>query len=269
MRTTDGDVVLGLYRSRHPRDVLEAAAGLGVVRLDTASNYLHHRSHEVLKTAAGDLLPRFSLSTKVGYFPGEHSLGPARLRAGVEQAAKDLGREPDTVLLHNPEHARPGTEMLAQACAVLADAAQAGLCGSWGVSSWDPRPLVDLEAPSPDVLMVRAGLLVGVEVLEAAETLVTRWKPSQVWGMSPFGGSTTEALWERFDPRIFLRRSAPATKVQAAFRSAYELPRVGAVAVGTDSIEHLRELVGALAYEVDDQVVLEYRQLLRARHQPV
>ncbi|MFJ4703718.1 aldo/keto reductase [Streptomyces anulatus] len=269
MRTTDGDVVLGLYRSRHPRDVLEAAAGLGVVRLDTASNYLHHRSHEVLKTAAGDLLPRFSLSTKVGYFPGGHSLDPARLRAGVEQAAKDLGREPDTVLLHNPEHARPGPEMLAQACAVLADAAQAGLCGSWGVSSWDPRPLVDLEVPSPDVLMVRAGLLVGVEVLEAAETLVTCWKPSQVWGMSPFGGSATEAVWERFDPRIFLRCSAPATRVQAAFRSAYALPGVGAVAVGTDSVEHLRELVGALAYEVDDQVVLEYRQLLRARHQPV
>ncbi|WP_329160706.1 hypothetical protein OHA63_29785 [Streptomyces anulatus] len=115
--------------------------------------------------------------------------------------------------------------------------------------------------------MVRAGLLVGVDVLEAAETLVTRWKPSQVWSMSPFGGNTAEAVWERFDPQIFLRHSAPATRVQAAFRSAYELPRVGAVAVGTDSVEHLRELV-ALVYEVDDQVVLEYRQLLRARHQP-
>ncbi|MEW2313368.1 aldo/keto reductase [Streptomyces sp. NPDC006864] len=265
----DGDVVLGLYRSRHPRDVLEAAVGLGVVRLDTASNYLRHRSHEVLRTSSGDLLPKFSLSTKIGYFPGEHSLDPARLRAAVEQAAKDLGREPDTVLLHNPEHARPGAEMLAQACTVLVDAARAGLCGHWGVSSWDPRPLVDLDAPSPDVLMVRAGLLVGVDILEAAEALVARWQPSQVWGMSPFGGSTSEAVWEQFDPRIFLRHSAPATKVQAAFRSAYELPRVGAVAVGTDSVEHLQELVGALAHEVDDQVVLEYRQLLRARHQPL
>ncbi|MET8590385.1 aldo/keto reductase [Streptomyces sp. NPDC005078] len=237
--------------------------------MDTASNYLRHRSHEVLKTVASDLLPKLSVSTKVGYFPGEHSLAPARLRAGVEQAAKDLGREPDAVLLHNPEQSHPDAEMLAQACAVLADAAQTGLCGGWGVSSWDPRPLADLDAPRPDVLMVRSGLLVGADVLEAAEALVTRWRPSQVWGMSPFGGSTTEAVWGKFDPRIFLRNSPPATRVQAAFRSAYGLPRVDAVAVGTDNVDHLRELVGALAYEVDDQVVWEYRQLLQARRQPV
>lgn len=172
------------------------------------------------------------------------------------------------MLLHNPEHAHPDAETLAQACAVLADAAQRGLCGGWGVSSWDPRPLVDLDIPRPDVLMVRSGLLVGAEVLEAAEALVTRWRPSQVWGMSPFGGSTTEAVWEKFDPRIFLRCSPPATRVQAALRSAYALPRVDAVAVGTDNVDHLRELIGALAYEVDDQMVREYRQLLQARRQP-
>lgn len=218
---------------------------------------------------AGDLLPQFSVSTKVGYFPGEHSLAPAQLRTGVEQTAKDLGREPDTVLLHNPEHSRPDAETLARACAVLADAARAGLCRGWGISSWDPRPLVDLDVPRPDVLMVRSGLLVGVDVLEAAEDLVTLWRPSQVWGMSPFGGNTTEAVWEKFDPRIFLRDSPSATRVQAAFRSAYGLPPVDAVAVGTNNVDHLRELVGALAYEVNVQVVSEYKQLLQDRRQPV
>ncbi|MFJ1649700.1 hypothetical protein [Streptomyces sp. NPDC088258] len=87
--------------------------------------------------------------------------------------------------------------------------------------------------------------------------------------MSPFGGSTTEEVWGKFDPRIFLRSSPPVTRVQAAFRSAYGLPRVDAVAVGTSNVDHLRELVGALVYEVDDQVVLEYRQLLKARRQRV
>ena len=48
----------------------------------------------------------------------------------------------------------------------------------------------------------------------------------------------------------------------------YALPRVDAVAVGTDNVDHLRELIGALAYEVDDQMVREYRQLLQARRQP-
>ncbi|MFE5097439.1 aldo/keto reductase [Streptomyces sp. NPDC056638] len=265
MRTTDGNIVLGLYRSGHARDLLEAAADLGVTRLDTASNYLSHRSHEVLKTTAGDLLPKFSVSTKVGYFPEGHSLAPTRLRAAAEQAIKDLGQEPDLVLLHNPEHSAPDAETLAQACAVLADAAQAGLCHSWGVSTWDPRPLMDLDVPRPDVLMVRAGLLVGVDALEAAEALAKRWCPSQVWGMSPFGGSTAKAVWERFDPRVFLRNPPSATKVQAAFRSSYGLPRVDAVAVGTDNINHLRELTEALAYEVDEKAVREYRQLLKAR----
>ncbi|WP_073967586.1 aldo/keto reductase [Streptomyces sp. CB02460] len=269
MRTTDGDVILGLYRSGHARDVLEEAAELGVARLDTASNYFRHRSHEVLNTVAGDLLPRFSVSTKVGYFPGGHSLDPARLRAAVQRAAKDLGREPDTVLLHNPEHSRPDAETLGRACAVLTDATRAGLCRGWGISTWDPRPLVDLDAPCPDVLMVRTGLLVGVDILEAAEDLVTRWRPSQVWGMSPFGGSTTDAVWETFDPRMFLRDSPSATRFQAAFRSAYGLPRVDAIAVGTNDVDHLRELVDALAYEVNDQVVSEYKRLLQDRRQAV
>ncbi|WP_335939346.1 hypothetical protein [Streptomyces sp. PTD5-9] len=47
------------------------------------------------------------------------------------------------------------------------------------------------------------------------------------------------------------------------------MPRVDAVAVSTDNVDHLRELTGALAYQIDDQVVREYRQLLWARRQPV
>jgi pyridoxine 4-dehydrogenase len=169
------------------------------------------------------------------------------------------------VFLHNPEHSASDAETLAQACAALADTARAGLCRSWGVSTWDPRPLMDFDVPCPDVLMVRAGLLVGVDVLEAAEALAKRWRPSQVWGMSPFGGSMAQEVWERFDPGIFLRGPAPVTKAQAAFRSSYGLPRVDAVAVGTDNVDHLRELAEALAYEVDEKVVREYRQLLKTR----
>ncbi|MFF5754276.1 hypothetical protein ACFY7A_02410 [Streptomyces longwoodensis] len=83
--------------------------------------------------------------------------------------------------------------------------------------------------------------------------------------MSPFNGSTAQEVWERFDPAVFLRDPASATKAQAAFRSSYALPRVDAVAVGTDSIDHLRELTDAVAHEVDESVIREYRQLLKAR----
>ncbi|MEU4118360.1 aldo/keto reductase [Kitasatospora sp. NPDC028055] len=261
MRTADRRAVLGLHRSRHQRDLLSGALDLGVTTIDTASNYLGHCSHRTLAAVAGDLLPKFSISTKVGYFEDGHSLLPVRLRRAVEKAVKDLGREPDTVLLHNPEHSAPTAEALTHACTVLAEAAGTGLCGRWGISTWDPRPLVGLDVPRPDALMVRSGLLVGNSVLDAAEALVTGWRPVAVWGMSPFGGSTTAPIWARVDPRTFLRVPA-ATAVQAAFRVAFVLPRVDAVAVGTDDVVHLRELLGGLAYEIDTEVLRSYRQLL-------
>ncbi|MFD9689865.1 aldo/keto reductase [Kitasatospora sp. NPDC059088] len=147
MRTADRRTVLGLHRSRHRRDLLSDALDLGVTAIDTASNYLGHHSHRTLATVAGDLLPKFSISTKVGYFEDGHSLLPERLRHAVEKTAKDLGHEPGTILLHNPEHSAPDAETLTHACAALVDATAAGLCEHWGISTWDPRPLVGLDAP--------------------------------------------------------------------------------------------------------------------------
>ncbi|MBB6420966.1 aryl-alcohol dehydrogenase-like predicted oxidoreductase [Streptomyces sp. AK010] len=253
---------------------------LGVTTLDTSSNYLGFRAHEVLARTAGDLLPKFRVSTKVGYFPGpdgaEHSLDPVRLRAAVEQAAKDLGREPDLVFLHNPEHslreAAPHNQYaLVQACATLDAVVAKGLCAAWGVATWDPLPLlslIDTTVPRPAVLMVHAGLLARARTLDAADALTEAWglEGDKVWGMSPFGGSTRTPVWDRIDPRVFLRDGSRLSRVQAAFRAAYHLPRVGCVAVGTDEPAHLGELVGALAGRVDERTVQEYRSLLRDRY---
>ncbi|MFC4500456.1 MULTISPECIES: aldo/keto reductase [Streptomyces] len=250
---------------------------LGVTALDTGTNYLGFRSHQILARTAGDLLPKFKISTKVGYFPGpdgvEHSLDPVRLCAAVEQAAEDLGREPDLVFLHNPEHslseaAPHNQDVLAQACTALDDATAKGLCAAWGVASWDPSPLlslVDMTGPRPSVLMVRAGLLVGARTLDAADALTEAWKlgGGEVWGMSPFGGSADAPVWARIDPRVFLRDGSSLSRMQAAFRTAYHLPRVDSLAVGTDEPAHLGELVGALAGEVEERTVQEYRSLLR------
>ncbi|MEV5938715.1 aldo/keto reductase [Streptomyces sp. NPDC051994] len=279
MRDPDPRVVLGLHRSRHKRRLLTGALDLSVTALDTSCNYLGFRSHEVLARVAGDLLPKFSLSTKVGYFAGpdnrvEHSLDPVRLHAAVEQAVHDLEREPDLVFLHNPEHSLAGgtksREVLAEACAALDGATARGLCGAWGIATWDPTsipPLIDASVPAPSVLMVRAGLLVGAGTLGAAETLMGAWGlgAGAVWGMSPFGGSTRAPVWARVDPRAFLRDGGRYSHTQAAFRVAYRLPKVSAVAVGTDEPAHLGELVGALAAEPDGRAVGEYRNLLRDR----
>ncbi|MFE4869488.1 aldo/keto reductase [Streptomyces sp. NPDC056682] len=279
MRGADPRVVLGLHRSRHERRLLTGSLDLGVTALDTSSNYLGFRSHQVLARVADDLLPEFTLSTKVGYFPGpdraEHSLDPVRLSAAVEQAVKELGREPDLVFLHNPEHTLEGgtlhdRDVLAHACAALDGAAAKGLCGAWGVASWDPSPLVDLidvALPQPSVLMVRAGLLVGAKTLDAADAFAAAWGlgSDRVWGMSPFGGSTQAPVWDRINPGVFLRDGDRLSRSQAAFRVAYGLPQVGTVAVGTDEPAHLGELVGALTSQVDERAVREYRDLIRAR----
>ncbi|MFD9372118.1 aldo/keto reductase [Streptomyces sp. NPDC060020] len=280
MHGADPRLVLGLHRSRHHRDILTAALDLGVTSLDTAAAYLGFRSHAVLAETAADLLPKFALSTKVGFFPvaggAEHSLDPSRLRLAIEEASRELGREPDTVLLHNPERSLTGLSpadghaLLGSACTALVTAARNGLCHTWGVSSWDTRPLgtvgVD-DLPSPDVLMVRAGFLVGIDLLDTTAVLHSVWQAGETWGMSPFGGGNGK-VWEDFDPRPFLRPPQDGlSRVQAAFRTAFHLPSAAAVAVGTDNPGHLAELVQALSADVDTTAVSQYLRALHGHRQ--
>ncbi|RLV08660.1 hypothetical protein CTZ27_07750 [Streptomyces griseocarneus] len=275
MREREPRIVLGLHRSRYERRILTSALELGVDAIDTSFNYHGFSAHAAL--AASGLLPHFTLSTKVGFFPAvgrvEHSLDPDRLQEAVQQSNRELGRAPDLVFLHNPERSLTGSspavqDRLGTACTAMERAAARGLCGGWGISSWDPRPwsgLVDGTLPRPDAVMVRAGLLAGIDVLEASEALAVRWDldPAQLWGMSPFGGSAAKPLWCRLDPRVFVQEPRDGlSAVQAVFRVAYWLPRVGRVAVGTDSPSHLGELVEALRYEADGDNLSTYRRLL-------
>jgi aryl-alcohol dehydrogenase-like predicted oxidoreductase len=273
-------VVLGLHRSRYERELLTGALDLGIHGIDTSFNYLGFRAHETLANVAGDVLSRFRISTKVGYFPAdgrsEHSLDPGRLYAAIESTNNDLGRAPDLVFLHNPEQSLQDVpaqdrETLTRARIALAEATGEGLCRAWGVATWNPVPLlaaVDLTAPKPSVLMTRAGLLVGAKTLDASDALADLWDISHErrWGMSPFGGNAADEVWNKFDPRLFLEdRASQLSSLQAAFRAAYYLPQVSTIAVGSDNTAHLRELLEALRYEVDTKKVLSYRGLLRGR----
>lgn len=258
--------------------------------IDTATNYQRFHAHTALARAAGELLCEFEISTKVGYFPNPtgsgppvHSLDPDRLRGAIERATDELGQPPQTVLLHNPEvtlagrSAAEGHDLLAAACSALAEAAAEGWCTTWGIATWDPRPVChalgqDQEPPDsvlrPGVLMLRAGLTVAHRILEAGEQLAHQLGVGEGgrWGMSPFAGSTTDAVWQNLDLRSFLpadRRSsgAPGT-APLAFRAAFELPAVSRVAVGTTSAAHLAELVDAATLSIDAAALGRYRQLI-------
>lgn len=250
--------------------------------IDTAFNYRGFTSHRALASIAKDLLAWFTVSTKVGFFPAAgahpvHSLTPARLRAAVEQSCDELGRAPDTVFMHSPERSLAGLppgqgrDMLTAACETLAAATSAGLCSTWGIATWDPRPIVqafdgDPSGIAPEVLMLRAGLAVADPVLRAGDELcrVLNVPPERRWGMSPFGGNASEEAWRTANLAPFLTAGQDASTPQVAFRVAYELPPVVRVAVGTTSAAHLTELVAATELALDGEAVGRYRTLIRS-----
>ncbi|MFF4648166.1 aldo/keto reductase [Streptomyces sp. NPDC001389] len=246
------------------RTLLEHALTTGVTALDTASNYDCYTGHSVLARTAGELLDRFEVSTKVGYFPTGHTLAPARLRAAVEQSVADLGRPPDTMFLHNPEHDPSG---LAAACEELAACREVGLCRAWGIATWNPAPLLaaatTVEA-KPDVVMVRAGLAVRGEALDAAERFTAELGAGDRWGMAPFAGNPNDPVWSKVDAGVFLEPGQSASRIQAGLAAAFALPAVSRIAVGTSSPQHLDELAAAVRYTASSVVVAEYRELLRA-----
>ncbi|MFJ9416694.1 aldo/keto reductase [Streptomyces sp. NPDC101227] len=266
MRGDDRRIVLGLYRSGPSRAVLERALEVGITAVDTAYNYGRYEGHRALASEAGELLGRFEVSTKVGYFPDGHDLDPVRLRTAVAEAGEALGRVPDTVFLHNPEH-DPGR--FAVACEALATCQAAGLCRAWGVATWNPLPLVPVAAGlsvRPEVVMVRAGLAVPGPVLDAAENLAHEMSARTVWGMAPFAGNPSDQVWSGIDTGLFLEPGQPAvSSVQARLAAAFAVPSVSRIAVGTSRPDHLAELAAATRVAASAQTVHAYRTLLRER----
>ncbi|MFD5484040.1 aldo/keto reductase [Streptomyces virginiae] len=264
MRGADRRIALGLYRAGPTRPVLERALEVGVTAVDTAYNYGRYQGHRALVKAAGDLLDRIEVSTKVGYFPGGYDLTPARLRAAVAEAGEVLGRAPDTVFVHNPEHDPDG---LPAACEALATCQADGLCRAWGIATWNPLPLLRVAASvavRPDVLMVRAGLAVLGPVLDAGEHLRSRMAAGEVWGMAPFAGNPSDPVWSGLDTGVFLEPGQePVSSAQARLAVAFAVPAVSRIAVGTNRPDHLTELAAATSVDVSTDTVHAYRQLLR------
>lgn len=213
---------------------------------------------------AGDLLPFFEISTKVGFYPDGHRMEPERIKDTVQTIPEELGRVPDTVLLHNPERSDHGFE---EACQALSELRDAGYCRAWGFSTWNSRKLAGhaWEIPRPDVVMVRAGLTVPTSELDGAERLTRQVDARALWGMAPFGGDAGNSLWARVDTTLFLSPGQRASGIQATVAVALAVPPVTRLAVGTASPAHLEEIVRAESLTVSAGTVDRYRTLLRSR----
>ncbi len=266
MCAADQRVILGLYRARPHQDLLDTAVRRGITEVDTAYSYSDFTAHRLLAALDPHTLGKLSITTKIGFFPDGHDLAPARLAAAAHQVADELGRSPDTLLLHNPERS---AQHLLSACEELVKLRESGLCAAWGISTWDPEMLLGLSLPvRPDVVMVRCGLAAPARILAAAEQLLTELQPREVRGMSPFGGSTRDPIWSKVDPARFLEsasRAAQPNRVQSALAVAFAVPRVTAVAVGTGDTDHLDQLCDAVALRADSDTVARYRVLLARR----
>lgn len=235
--------------------------------VDTAFSYTGFATHRLLSALGPEITTRLSITTKMGFFRDGHDLTPTRLSTAARQIVDDLGRPPDTLLLHNPERS---SSMFTAACEALIKIRDAGLCGAWGVSTWDPGALLGHDVPGPpDVMMVRCGLAVPHHILAAGEQLIKELRPREVRGMSPFGGSTADPIWSKIDPARFLSpdsRAKEPNRIQSAYAAAFALPRVCAVAVGTHDTDHLDQLCDATELEADPDTVARYRALLAERH---
>ena len=266
MRATDAEhrrIILGLYRNAPNHELLLAALRSGVTALDTAYNYSGFTGHRRLAEAAGPLLERFDVTTKIGFFPDGHDLTASRLREAALRTVNELGRVPDTLLLHNPENS---PAWFTSACRTMIRLRDQGICRAWGISTWDARPLLDYPSPEPpDVLMVRCGLSVPTAVLTAAEELAASLRPGELRGMAPFGGSWADPVWSAVDPTLFMSPNRKASRIEAAFAVGFDLPRVAAVAVGTSHAEHLRHLVAATYLDVNPRAITQYRSLIHQR----
>ncbi|WP_274562463.1 aldo/keto reductase [Streptomyces spiramyceticus] len=148
---------LGTYRCRDVARAAAMAAAAGADWIDTAPNYAQGQAERALAPVLARH-PELKVSTKVGFLaPGSrglalragvvaagtaeagHCLAPRYIGWQVECNRRTLGRTPDLVFVHNPEHGcsrEAITDRLYLAFLTLEKACQAGLIRGYGVATW-------------------------------------------------------------------------------------------------------------------------------------
>ncbi|MFI6152433.1 aldo/keto reductase [Kitasatospora sp. NPDC051170] len=164
---------LGTYRCPDVAGAAQMAAARGADWVDTAPNYAGGRA-EMSLAAALTAHPNLCVSTKVGFVPAGaghiglragalspadvecgHCLAPDYIAWQLARTCLMLGREPDLVFVHNPEHACSEAEIidrLFNAFLALEEACSRQIIGAYGVATWrgfgsglfDVRTLIDL-----------------------------------------------------------------------------------------------------------------------------
>ncbi|QKW19399.1 aldo/keto reductase [Kitasatospora sp. NA04385] len=149
---------LGTYRCTDVERAAVMAAAHAADWIDTAPNYGRGSAEAALFRVLGDN-PQVRVSTKVGFIPrplrgtavkdqvldeveaaSGHSLAPEYIAWQIECSRRAMGRTPDVVFLHNPEHHCEPDQVrkrLYASFAALEEACARQAIGGYGVATWN------------------------------------------------------------------------------------------------------------------------------------
>ncbi|MFJ5561116.1 aldo/keto reductase [Streptomyces sp. NPDC093250] len=273
----------GTYRCRDVSRSVAAAVDAGVTWIDTAPNYGSGSAETELRPVL-DACPQVRVSTKVGFvpdsdrraardagvLPDDHDRGHCLARPYIAwQLARSrtrLGRAPDLVFVHNPEHGRTDrtdlSRTLAEAFVELENAADTAEIGGYGVASWAGLSSGMFTVSELTALAATVGgphhhfravqfpvslihLAVVAEALDGYGALAeAREAGLEVFASAPLGGgellgAMTEELVRFINPE--------ASPAQAALLVALSAPGVSRVLLSASTPAHWADARGAAA----------------------
>ncbi|MCX5036972.1 aldo/keto reductase [Streptomyces coelicoflavus] len=275
----------GTYRCRDVSKSVAAAVRAGVTWIDTAPNYGSGSAEAALRQVL-NACPEVQVSTKVGFVPDSDRRAArdvGALRHGLErghclarpyiswQLARSrarLGRVPDLVFVHNPEHGRTDRAAVSRTLAgtfeELESAADAGKIGGYGVATWAGLSSGMFTVPGLMKLATTAGgphhhfravqfpvslihLAVVADALDGHGALAQAQEAGlDVFASAPLGGG--ELLGAMTEELVRLIDSE-ASQAQAALLVALSAPGVSRVLLSASTTAHWADARGAAARE--------------------
>ncbi|MFF3894478.1 aldo/keto reductase [Streptomyces sp. NPDC001812] len=262
-----------------------AAVDAGVTWIDTAPNYASGTAEASLRLVL-KACPQVRVSTKVGFVPDAdrraarnagvplydrdqgHCLARPCIAWQLARSRACLGRVPDLVFVHNPEHGRTDradlSRTLAEAFEELESMADAGRVGGYGVATWAGLSSGMFTIPELTALAETVGgpqhhfravqfpvslirLAVVADALAGCGALVeAREAGLDVFASAPLGGG--ELLGAMTEELV--RFIAPAASAaQAALLVALSAPGVSRVLLSSSTPAHWADALGAAVCE--------------------
>ncbi|MEU5222146.1 aldo/keto reductase [Streptomyces toyocaensis] len=263
-----------------------AAVDAGVSWVDTAPNYAFGTAETSLRPVL-DACPHVRVSTKVGFVPDSdwravraagvlpydhdqgHCLAHTYIAWQLARSRARLGRTPDLVFVHNPEHGRTDrtdlSRTLTEAFEGLEGAADAGEISGYGVATWAGLSSGMFTIPGLTELAETVGgpdhhfravqfpvslihLAVVADALDGRGALAeAREAGLDVFASAPLGGGELLGAMTEELVRIIDSEASPA---QAALLVALSAPGVSHVLLSAGTPAHWADARGAAAREL-------------------